>query len=257
MPVGASAWLFREPSDDAPARLFCFPYSGTGASMYRDWPRRIGPVEVLPVQLTARENRMRERHPGTFERLAVDAAVGLLPYLDRPSGFFGHCGGALSAFATALELDRVHDRPITALFPSSQLAPHEPPFGRWLWLPREELDGELDDLARRLGGELSPDFKDVALDLLEEDLATQRRYRLPEPHRLRASVHPISWRDDVEIRPAQMTGWDAYAGPGAHHPVLLPGDHHTFLSAPESLLDTISAALDPHPVVRRARRPTA
>ncbi|MBV9452449.1 MAG: hypothetical protein JO345_41840, partial [Streptosporangiaceae bacterium] len=48
-------------------------------------------VEVCLVQLPARENRLPERHPGTYEKLAVDATLGLLPYLDRPSGFFGHC----------------------------------------------------------------------------------------------------------------------------------------------------------------------
>ncbi|MDX3486820.1 MULTISPECIES: thioesterase II family protein [Streptomyces] len=247
----ARKWLFREPSDDAPARLFCFPYSGTGASMYRSWPRRIGPVEVLPVQLAARENRLAEDHPGTYEQLAEDAARGLLPYLDRPAGFFGHCGGALSAFATALELEQVHDRPVEALFLSSQVPAHEKPFGRWLWLPREELDGELDALARRLGGEIEPDFKEMALDLLEEDLATQRRYRLDEPVTLRCTVHGIGWAGDVEIRPDQMHGWDAY---GTHRHALLDGDHYTFLDAPQSLQDVIAAALDPHPVVRRSRR---
>ncbi|WP_447008000.1 thioesterase II family protein [Saccharothrix isguenensis] len=248
----ARKWLFREPADDAPARLFCFPYSGTGASMYREWPRRIGPVEVLPVQVPGRESRLREPHPGTYERMARDAAVGLLPYLDRPAGFFGHCGGALSAFATALELERVHDRAITALFLSSQVAAHEKPFGRWLWLHREELDGELDGLIRRLGGQLSPDFKEMALDVLEEDLATQRRYRLDAPEKLRCAVYGIGWAGDVEIRPDRMGGWDVYTD--AHHPVLLDGDHYTFLDAPEPLRDVISTALDPHPVVRRARR---
>jgi len=246
-----SRWLFREPSDDAPARLFCFPYSGTGASMYRQWPRRVGPVEVLPVQPAARENRLAEPHPGTYERLAEEAARGLLPFLDRPAGFFGHCGGALSAFATALELERRHDRPIRALFLSSQLAAHEKPFGRWLWLAREDLDGELDDLAARLGGRISPDFKEMALDLLEEDLAMQRRYRLPAPVRLRSAVYGIGWAGDVEIPPKLMGGWDAY---GRHRSVLLGGDHYTFLDAPPELLDVVAAALDPHPVGRRSRR---
>jgi surfactin synthase thioesterase subunit len=254
--VDARTWLFREPSEDAPARLFAFPYSGTGASMYREWPRRIGPVEVCPVQLPARENRLREAHPGTYERLAEEAARGLLPYLDRPSGFFGHCGGALSAFATALELERAHDRVISALFLSSQVPAHEKPFGRWLWLPREQLSVELDGLVRRLGGVISPDFKEMALDLLEEDLETQRRYRLAAPEKLSCAVYGIGWADDVEIRPDQIGGWDEYAAPGAHHSVLLDGDHYTFLEAPASLQDVLGSALDPHPVVRRARRAT-
>ena len=252
--VEARKWLFRQPSEDAPARLFCFPYSGAGASMYRAWPQRIGPVEVCLVQLPARENRLPERHPGTYEKLAVDATLGLLPYLDRPSGFFGHCGGALSAFATALELERSHDRVISALFLSSQVAAHEKPFGRWLWLPREELSDELDVLAARMGGAISPDFKELALDLLEEDLAQQRRYRLAAPELLSCEVYVLGWAGDVEIRPDQLGGWQDYVRSGRHHEVLLDGDHHTFLEAPAPLQDVISAALDPHPVQRRVRR---
>ena len=47
--------------DPAPVQLFCLPYAGGGASAFRRWPAEFGPdVEVLPVQLPGRENRISE-----------------------------------------------------------------------------------------------------------------------------------------------------------------------------------------------------
>jgi hypothetical protein len=58
--TGTSRWFLREPSAESGARLFCLPYSGCGASMYRRWPRFLGDIEVCPVQFPGRENRFRE-----------------------------------------------------------------------------------------------------------------------------------------------------------------------------------------------------
>ena len=42
-------------------RLYCFPYGGAGASMYRAWGRSLPDwVEVVPVHFPGREHRIRE-----------------------------------------------------------------------------------------------------------------------------------------------------------------------------------------------------
>ena len=54
--------MYGPPSPEAGLRVFCLPYAGKGASVYRQWwessDRR---VEFVPVQLPGRENRVRER----------------------------------------------------------------------------------------------------------------------------------------------------------------------------------------------------
>src|SRR5215213_10719856 len=91
--------------------LFCFPYAGGGASVFRDWIGALGSsVEVCPVQLPGREGRFREP---AFTRLAplVDSLVESLgSHLDRPFALFGHSLGALIAFEFARRL-RVDRRP--------------------------------------------------------------------------------------------------------------------------------------------------
>jgi surfactin synthase thioesterase subunit len=55
-------WILRpRPNPRAALRLFCFPYAGGGASIYRTWPAYLhADIEVVAVQLPGREERMCE-----------------------------------------------------------------------------------------------------------------------------------------------------------------------------------------------------
>ncbi|MQY12862.1 Linear gramicidin dehydrogenase LgrE [Streptomyces sp. RB5] len=243
-------WLLRKPQDDAPARLFCLPYSGTGASMYHRWPQRVGPAEVIRIQLPGRENRLREPHYGTYEELAGPLTEALLPYLDRPFGFFGHCAGALPGFAAALHLYEQGLPTPDAVFISSQVSPHDGPYGRFLGLTDDELAVELTALVRAMGGEPHPALIDMSLGVLRGDVEANRAYHLDKPVRLPGALYAVGWDADKEIRPGQMTGWDQYAAPGRCHLSVLPGEHYAFLDAPEALTsllgEAMQRALDEH-----------
>lgn len=234
-------WLLRRPKDDAPARLFCFPYSGVGASMYSAWPERVGPAEVCLVQTPGRENRIREPHFGSFEALADQLAEALLPHLDRPFAFFGHCGGALPGFALAVHLHQCGLPTPARIFISSQVAPHEAPYGRFLSMTDDELEVELSELTRALGVEPHPDLVKLGLSVLRADLEAQKRYRLARPVVLPSAFTVIGWADDKEVPPALVGGWTEYGEQGAVRFVTLPGAHYEFLSAPRLLLDEMAA----------------
>lgn len=239
--MATTGWLLREPSDTGAFRLFCFPYSGCGASMFRVWPERIGSVEVVPLQLPWRENRMREQHFGTYENLAADAVSGLAPYLDRPYGLFGHCGGALPAFETALALAEAGLRPPDRCFVSSQVAPQDGPYGRFLGLSTEQLRGELLGLLAALGSTVpNEDMVDLYLEILEADLEANRRYHRSEVSGAPCPLSVIGWSDDVEVPHHLMGGWAAWAESESH---VLHGSHYTFLSAPADLQDVLRTDL--------------
>ncbi|MGA5132609.1 thioesterase II family protein [Streptomyces olivoreticuli] len=238
-----SKWLLRRPKDDSPVRVFCFPYAGVGASMYAKWPRTIGPAEVCLVQLPGRENRLREPHFGTYEELTEGLLEGLEPHLDRPFAFFGHCSGALPAFAAAAELARRGQRLPDRLFLSSQVAPHEGPYGRLLDLGHDELADELVALTRAMGGEPHPDLIDLGVGILAADIEANRRYRLDAPLRLPTTLTTIGWREDTVIPAAKTAGWREYAPVGDTREVLLDGGHYAFLDAPEALVAELAADL--------------
>jgi surfactin synthase thioesterase subunit len=233
--------VLRKPSDEASFRLFCFPYSGCGASMFRDWPHRIGPVEVLPLQLPGRENRIREPHFETYERLAVDLVGELGPYLDRPYGVFGHCGGALPAFETVLRIEESGLRVPARCFVSSQVAPQDGPYGRFLGLGADQLRAELVGLLAALGSRNPPDeMVDLFLEVLEADLEANRRYHKAVVARLSCPVTAIGWDEDVEVPPALMHGWAAWSKVDKK---ILAGHHYSFLQAPEPLQKLLRVGL--------------
>ncbi|MER7047182.1 thioesterase II family protein [Streptomyces jumonjinensis] len=238
-------WFLREPSPVAPARLFCLPYSGCGASMYRHWPSSAEGVEICPVQLPGRENRMREPAYSTYESMADDLSEALLPYLDRPYGLFGHCGSALAAYETAVRLvEKGYPAP-TRVFVSSEAAPQDGPYGRFLEMTDDELAAELRQLVAELGGTLEPSLLALYLGVLRNDVDMNKRYHVAEPVRLPCPITAIGWTGDTGIPPSLMSGWPA-CGETAFE--LLDGGHYRFIEAPEELMAVLVADLRSKPV---------
>ncbi|MEU5976478.1 thioesterase domain-containing protein [Streptomyces sp. NPDC047315] len=238
VPRARNPWFLREPSPTATARLFCLPYSGCGATMYRRWPSSVDGVEICPVQLPGRENRMREPAYTTYESLADGLSEALLPYLDRPYGLFGHCGSALAAYETAVRIVR-NGRPApTRLFVSAEVAPQDGPYGRFLDLTDDELAAEMRLLVAELGGTLDPSLAALYLGVLRNDVDMNRRYHVAEPFRLPCRITAVGWSADDGVPPSLMTGWPAC---GEVSFELLEGGHYRFLEAPPQLLAVLGA----------------
>lgn len=236
-------WFPRAPLAHASARLFCIPYSGCGASMYRRWPETHDGIDVCRIQPPGRENRFREPILRTYQELAAAIADAVEPHLDVPYGFFGHCGSALAAYEATAELERRGGPTAAALFISSQVAPQDGPTGRWLTMSRPELDEELTKLTLASGGTPVPELSDLYLDVLEEDIAVNKRYVMPDPQRLKAPITTIGWLEDIEVDHRHMSGWAAC---GSTRAVLLEGPHQRFTEGPPELFGVFAAdLLDP------------
>ncbi len=233
-PPVRNRWLPREPSRTAAARIFLIPYSGCGASMYRQWPRERDGVEFLPVELPGHETRFAEPNFTSYAELAELMVAGLEPHLDRPFGFFGHCGSALAAYETSVAVVRAGLPAPAGLFVSSEVAPQDGPAGRFLAMDDAQLGAELEKLIRELGGTPSAELVELYLEVLRADVETNKRYVVPDPVRLPCPIAAIGWTGDQEIPFATMGGWSAC---GETTPVLLDGGHHRFIEAPTELLD--------------------
>ena len=233
-------WFLREPSPESAARIFCLPYSGCGASMYRQWPRFLGEVEIVPIQPPGRENRLREDPYATYEELADDLVEVLRPHLNRPFAFFGHCGSALPGYETAVRLmERGYPAP-ARLFVSSQVAPHQGPAGRFLEMSDAELGEEVRELIVRLGGKPLPSLVEMSLGILRADVEANKRYRPAEPVRLASPITALGWSGDTEVDHRLMAGW---ADCGDTSFEVLEGAHYRFMDAPERLMDLLVAGM--------------
>lgn len=226
-------WFLKEPPADVRARVFLLPYSGCGASMYRQWPAVHEGIGFSPVQLPGRENRLREPHFGTYEALADVLADELRPYLDRPYALFGHCSSALAAYETAVRVTQRGYPPPARLYVSSEVAPQDGPYGLFLELDDEGLLRELAALMQGMGATPSPTFLDMALGVLRADVEANRRYYSADPYVLPCPITAIGWAGDTGMPPHRMSGWAACGDTTA---VVLDGDHYRFVQAPGPLL---------------------
>jgi surfactin synthase thioesterase subunit len=237
--TATTPWFVRPPSDDHPARLFCLPYAGSGASAFSAWPAAIGDVEICPVQFPGRENRLAEPHYGTYENLADALTEALRPLLDRPFALFGHCAGALPAFETALRL-AARDLPRPArLFVSGQPAPHDTDSDRMFTMTEAELRAELESVIRGRGIAPRPDMIDLGMTVLLRDLTAARRYRRTEPAALPCPVAVLHWRDDPDVSLDQLAEWRRYTDSADLY--VIDGGHHDFMTAPDELREVLTS----------------
>ncbi|MFF2192476.1 thioesterase II family protein [Streptomyces sp. NPDC058157] len=237
-PTAPSPWFVRPPSADAAARLFCLPFSGSGASAFSAWPAEIGGAEVCPVQFPGRENRLAHPHYGTYEQLADGLAEQLAPLLDRPYAVFAHCAGAIPAYETVL---RIAERGLPGprcLFVSGQPAPHDAARDRMLGLTEAELRDELEAFVRGRGIEPRPDMIDLGMFVLLRDHAAAGAYRRTEAAPVDCPVVVLHWREDSDVSAEDLEGWRRYADRVEFR--VVGGGHYGFMDAPADLLAALS-----------------
>lgn len=240
-----SAWFPRVPGRiPAARRLFCFPYAGGGAGIFRGWRTRLpDDVELCPVQYPGRENRLRETPHRSIHTLAAEVVRMLPPLLDLPFAFFGHSMGALVAFEAARELRRRgFPRPFH-LVVSGAAAPH---------LPREGASHLLDDEGlveevRRMNGTPEgvfehPELMRILLPLIRADLAACETYAHHDEAPLECSITALAGAADELVRPERMEEWGAHTR-GAFELEVVPGDHFFIDRHPAPLLSTLRHTL--------------
>ncbi len=100
------SWIsYRQKQPQAKTRLFCFPYGGGGASIYRDWQQNLpDDIEVCPIQLPGREERVGEQPIIHIDALIDNLIKHLQSEFDLPFAIFGHSFGSLIAFAMSRRL---------------------------------------------------------------------------------------------------------------------------------------------------------
>lgn len=98
-------------SDDS--ILICLPFAGGGASYYTGMQKAMkGKINVLPIQLPGRENRIPEEPLTECKAIANELKNELEPYLEgRHFSVFGHSMGGIIAF----ELSKTFEK--TGLYP--------------------------------------------------------------------------------------------------------------------------------------------
>jgi len=224
----SDSWFAKLRSNpESSLRLFCFPYAGGSATIYRDWQSALkAPVELYSAQLPGRGVRMREL---MFTRLSpmVDAiSQVILPYLDKPFAFFGHSMGGLIGFELARALRKKHGIRPEFLFVSGRRAPQisliDPPTYN---LPESEFVEEV----RRLCGTPKEildhsELLEMVLPVLRADFEVVETYAYaPEPP-LDCPIAVFGGLQDEGVGREALEPWREQTS-SKFTMNMLPGDH--------------------------------
>ena len=230
-----------KPLPEARVRLFCLPFAGGGASIYRGWAKDLEPaIEVCPIQLPGRENRFSEKAHEHVQTLAPAIANQLQFYLDKPYLIYGHSMGALLAFEVLRILQQKGQAmPETAILGAHRAA-HLPPKRQ----PMSTLD-DASFLAKltTFGGfpdEVlqSQELLQFVLPTLRADFALCDSYPFTPGPALDCPLALIAGRHDQEVNPQDMQPWQTHT----LHParlVTLDAGHFFLKTHPEAVFDLI------------------
>jgi surfactin synthase thioesterase subunit len=224
-----SSWLMHRLNPSARLRLFCLPYAGGGASIYRSWQARFPPgIEVCSVQLPGRENRLMEPPFSKMAPLVEALAEGLLGALDRPFALFGHSMGALIGYELAKLLRQRHRIAPQHLFISACHAPEFPDAKRWHDLSEQELMAEMRQVPGFPAEVLEhAELMRIVLPVIRADAEVTETYayRPAEPLEIPFTVF-ASERDELIPRPS-VDPWRAHTR--AAFELYLVEGHHLYI----------------------------
>lgn len=235
-------YLYRKPGAESRVRLFCFPYAGGSASAFYSW-RKLFPddIEVCPVQLPGRENRLSESPLTSLPELLPLLGNALLPALDRAFAFFGHSMGALIGFELARYLRREHHLYPVQLFVSGCRGPQklhiDPPLSQ---LSNAAFIEQVSQTYHNIPDELQANVElmELYLPMLRADYRLAETYTYQPEEPLICPMTVFGGLQDTSVSHAQLKDWTQHTR-GTLTLQMFPGDHFFLRSAQTAVVSAV------------------
>lgn len=195
--------------------------------MFREWQTELPrDVDLQPIQLPGRENRILEPAFTRMGPLVESLAKAVIPRSDLPFALFGHSLGAIICFELCRLLRRMRVRAPSHLFVSGHRAPQipdsDPPVHQ---LPDREFISELE----RLNGTPDPVLREselmsLVLPCLRADFAVAETYVYAHEPPLDCPISVFGGANDCEASRAELAFWEQQTR-AQFTLTILPGDH--------------------------------
>jgi medium-chain acyl-[acyl-carrier-protein] hydrolase len=237
----SNPWLpFCKQDMHRKVRLFCLPYAGGAASIFRDWSAILGTeIEVCPIELPGRGTRFREKPVSDLLSLAHAVCDSILPHLDRPFVLFGHSMGALLGFEILRNLQGRFGLKPLLFFAAGRNAAHIPENKISYDLPEAALMQRLQELNGTPSGVMEhPEFKLLIMPTLRADFAISETYAYTEGPPLECPVIALGGVSDPETTVEGLDAWRQHTD-SSFKLRIFPGEHFFLNSSKELMLQTM------------------
>ena len=229
-------------------RLFCFPYSGSGAQVFKPWQEDLpASIQLCGIQYPGRGARFTEAPFHHIEAFLPELLTAIKPFLNMPFAFFGHSLGGAIAFELSRLLQQEGFSP-KQLFISGRNAPHLPRRTELLHnLPEPEFRAKL----RELGGTSpevleNPELMELVAPLIRADFTISETYTHKPGVALECPLTAFGGETDPLVNEAGVSEWSQHTrGPFSWH--RFNGDHFFLDSHRQELIQKMVQALTTGP----------
>jgi medium-chain acyl-[acyl-carrier-protein] hydrolase len=233
-----------QPRAQARLRLFCFPYAGGNASVFRAWPAALPEIEVWTVELPGRGDRFNEPAFSQLSPLLQSLRAALRLYLDLPFALFGHSMGALLSYELARHLRQAGEALPWHLFVSGWRAPQlpdrTPPIHQ---LPEAAFAAALRDYNGTPEAVLqNTELRELLFPTLRADFAIAETYLYTPGTPLPCPISAFGGLQDQTVSREELSAWQDQTE-GRFTLRILPGNHFFLNKAQTLLLPAISQDL--------------
>jgi len=241
-------WFLRFSKSSSPSlRLFCFPFAGSSASVFRPWIDKLPEeVEILAIQLPGRENRLREPCMSDMDEITEKLELEIASCLETPFVFFGHSLGSLIAYELLRRLETSGGHRAELFIASGGPAPHTclaPAEPRKLTQDQILLD--LRKIAQAHSSLLDdPEVLALMLPMLRADFEIYANYRYRETVPLQSSIVAIRGARDAYVSHRSQLEWKRHTDRQfSFHTI--PGPHLFMVDSSRALLALVNSYLQP------------
>lgn len=242
LPTSNPARWFVPPSGLRPV-LWCLPYAGGGASVFRGWDEALSPwVDVRPIFLPGREVRFNEPAVDDLAVLARRLCELTRPWNHVPQAWFGHSMGAALAFEAAVRVQQDDGRqPPLLLAVGGRAAPG---LGRVRapvhHLPAPDFIAQLSRMGGTPQAVLENDeLMELLLPLMRADFKAIETWRASAVKLPLTELLIFGGADDPETTPERMAAWREFCEEPRLNLVRMPGGHFFINTHRAELLESL------------------
>ena len=238
--------VHHDDNPDVRFRLFCLPYAGGGAAIFRSWEDHLpSGVEVLPVELPGRGRQLNEAPFTSITAMVASVTRYVTSQLDKPFALFGHSMGAIIGFEVARQLRRENRRQPARLFASGRRAPQV----SYQTPPAHNLSKkEFLEVLHQLNGSApealqNAELMELMLPTIRADFEAIETYRYSEEPPLDCSISVFGGLEDHHVNREHLELWSTQTN-GLFRLHWIPGDHFFLNTHQKQLLDELAEELE-------------
>jgi surfactin synthase thioesterase subunit len=226
-------------------RLYCLPYAGGSAGLFRPWRKFLpSQIALCGVEYPGRGTRISEPTLDRINELAAQLADALACAPPGPYALFGHSMGALVAFETSHQL-AARQAPLPILLVASgHGAPSLPRAAEAVHSsPDQDFIARLRELNATPPEALEmPDFLELMLPILRADFRAAETYVSANRPKLKIPIAAYGGLADADVSRDHLLAW-ADETTARCIVRVFPGDHFFLSTASERVVGMLARDL--------------